>query len=615
MQLICSACGFNFFVAEDQPGDLVQCPTCGKRLRRGMDSAVEVSTTADLFEVLAPPAGDDIDFAFPPASKVVEAPPTSVVPPPIPRVQKNNRKLIASLIITVAICMLTILGILGQREIFPNEPVTTDWDRAHRKEVIDLKSAAENFAFQGKLKESYDKYQQLLSLVGDQDVKDPLMVQLIASARSGQDRVFGLMVSTTPPPQTPPVIVRNWSTVDHHLPPVVVDSPLQIPPALVSPLPARVETPSSAPVAVRAVQLTPAEIAADTAPAIAGGDHKPHADDFTLPESVTDKQIGDAIDKGVVFLASHFVDGQIDVKLPGTIPKNLMPRPPGRPDDTNMPPDLQDNGRLGPPLPPMQGMPPNRQVGRNLQQLAGAYSTPGIDALCVYALLHAGQAMDVPGIRANDPATIQMLEVLKTYKMAYTYHRSLRAAALAVFNRTQDSNALEEDVRWLQQASTQGGYTYTMPDRRDSDPGWDNSNSQYGLLGVWAGSDSGKAVSRDYWLAVQNHWTNCTVGDGTWPYSGGTQSSGTMTCAGIASLLVSAIGWIAGRSLRRWPQNSPRMLISMPGWIGWMRGTIAWLAFITRELVLRATACTGWTRGACQWVQIFWAARLVFGVG
>jgi hypothetical protein len=119
--------------------------------------------------------------------------------------------------------------------------------------------------------------------------------------------------------------------------------------------------------------------------------------------------------------------------------------------------------------------------------------------------------------------------------MPFTYHRSLRAAALAVFNRTEDNAALEEDVRWLQAASSKGAYTYTMPNPLD--PRWDNSNSQYGLLGVWSGAQAGMAIANSYWAQVEQHWLGCGS-NGTWGYSEGGGGSLTMTCAGIASLLV-----------------------------------------------------------------------------
>jgi hypothetical protein len=70
---------------------------------------------------------------------------------------------------------------------------------------------------------------------------------------------------------------------------------------------------------------------------------------------------------------------------------------------------------------------------------------------------------------------------------------------------------------------------------------WDNSNSQYGLLGVWAGAEAGVEVPTKYWKAVQQHWLSCELKTGEWFYSpspGKQTPTLQMTCAGIASLLI-----------------------------------------------------------------------------
>ncbi|HEY8751002.1 MAG TPA: hypothetical protein VIM11_23660, partial [Tepidisphaeraceae bacterium] len=68
---------------------------------------------------------------------------------------------------------------------------------------------------------------------------------------------------------------------------------------------------------------------------------------------------------------------------------------------------------------------------------------------------------------------------------------------------------------------------------------WDNSNSQYGLLGVWAGAEVGVEVPENYWRAVEKHWLGCQLANGQWSYKRNDPlGSFAMTCGGVASLLV-----------------------------------------------------------------------------
>lgn len=103
------------------------------------------------------------------------------------------------------------------------------------------------------------------------------------------------------------------------------------------------------------------------------------------------------------------------------------------------------------------------------------------------------------------------------------------------------------DADWLLGTTDGGAYTYSgqfMPIGRRSfesrDGSWDNSNSQYGLLGVWSAADADTRVEVPlaYWRAVARHWTETQGTDGRWGYTNGDAGRLTMTCAGIASLFV-----------------------------------------------------------------------------
>lgn len=164
-------------------------------------------------------------------------------------------------------------------------------------------------------------------------------------------------------------------------------------------------------------------------------------------------------------------------------------------------------------------------------------------ALCAYALMHAAHASNDPRLGPQSETARGILEKLKLLPMEEqfpTYSRSIRLAALAVYNRREDRTAMLRDLQWLLDASIDGGYTYVMPEpEKRRAKLWDNSNSQYGLLGVWAAADAGLPVPSSYWEAVEKHWLSTQNEDGGWPYSAHQDNSRfTMTCAGVTSLFV-----------------------------------------------------------------------------
>jgi hypothetical protein len=166
----------------------------------------------------------------------------------------------------------------------------------------------------------------------------------------------------------------------------------------------------------------------------------------------------------------------------------------------------------------------------------------GADGLVTFALLHAGEAIDDPDLSASSPlmsAALDRLRAAPPDRTYATYLHSVRAQALALANRGADRDQLVSDQQWLLKAARDGAYAYVS----SGDPGWtqwDHSNSQYGVLGVWAASDAGVAAPASYWQDVERHWVRTQNSDGGWPYSDSRGSTATMTAAGVTTLCVAA---------------------------------------------------------------------------
>jgi hypothetical protein len=178
-----------------------------------------------------------------------------------------------------------------------------------------------------------------------------------------------------------------------------------------------------------------------------------------------------------------------------------------------------------------------------------SYADGDVDALVLYALLQAYQATEDSRLDPRRNFMAQALDELKRMPMNDhhgTYGRALRIMALQLAGRRGDLPAIETDLQALLRTGRDGANSYFDWEPPANDPGpqisfnWDNSNSQYGLLGAWAAAEAGVNVPRGYWLAAQHHWVSSQMQYGMWAYyasdAAGTRS---MTMAGLASLIVS----------------------------------------------------------------------------
>jgi hypothetical protein len=656
--IVCPGCGRS--VTADPDSDTrVICPGCGKSLTR--------------FPGDSEPHGPSTATQVVPASLPQ---PQSSRSSPAARRRFSNQPLFIGAVVIAALCLLggaVFVGysLHGSTVVTPAVPqADLTWEQQHRAEFYSLKAEAESLVLAGDLKGGHEKYRELQLLAGSHPVHDPALFDLITDAKASQERVYGMLLTKQEtalgyynpalenPPTVKPAATQPIATAPKVQPLYATAvSPPPAPPAVVAP-------PSSEPAPVVTASppaaVTPEPAVPVTVPSPARTPALPPAAVFAGHEA--DRQIGIALDRGINFLISKFANGQIND---------------GQPVDS--------------------------------------VQHQGLDALCVYALLHASEGSPDPRLSIHGPLITEAIQVLKSFPLAtdptkamspVVYARSLRAAALAVYNRAEDRQALRDDVAWLIKAANNGAYTYDdryagltdtfdkktelgplaeqggssppmviwpttqrstppiafagnplthrasgsaggaggggtgtlkperyviahfpnqvahPPNQRarvaNEDPTimhvppgglhigrhvnvgsgggvgggsssiipvfdngetppiripppiiiptqpppkydplqtdtptgpaypqftgpapWDNSNSQYGLLGVWSGAEAGVEVPTAYWKAVEKHWLGCELSDGQWFYANGAPTGTlSMTCAGIASLLV-----------------------------------------------------------------------------
>lgn len=161
----------------------------------------------------------------------------------------------------------------------------------------------------------------------------------------------------------------------------------------------------------------------------------------------------------------------------------------------------------------------------------------GDTALALLALLYAGED---PRQEYMD----QSLRWLAGQTLNGTYVYGTRAHALALVPGRTYRQRLQDDVGWLLGAVWPSGsehpgcYDYVAASKEATGGYWDNSNTQFGMLGVWMAADAGLSVPESYWSLLGGHFLRTQNEDGGWSYKGESGSTGSMTAAGVASLFV-----------------------------------------------------------------------------
>ena len=139
---------------------------------------------------------------------------------------------------------------------------------------------------------------------------------------------------------------------------------------------------------------------------------------------------------------------------------------------------------------------------------AGTPEHGGETALVLEALIDVDQSLHPPQLYSFSPRMRQALNYLATLNTQATYAASFQAQALTLLpnvKRKKYMTALKRDRRYLFRAMIPGGdFSYTW--RRRNGFLWDNSNTQYGVLGLWACAHAGLNVLTTQWRLLALHW-------------------------------------------------------------------------------------------------------------
>lgn len=157
----------------------------------------------------------------------------------------------------------------------------------------------------------------------------------------------------------------------------------------------------------------------------------------------------------------------------------------------------------------------------------------GVTSLVVLSLLTAGMPPDHPKIASALNYSRQRVPK-KTYSVA------LQSMAFCAANPSKFAAEIQRNTEWLVKAQCKdGSWSYGEDGASNGDP----SNTQFALLALYEAQRAGAQLSSDEWKYVyslsKKYWLAIRNRDGSFPYNAGaTDIRGSMTCAGIASLVI-----------------------------------------------------------------------------
>jgi hypothetical protein len=160
----------------------------------------------------------------------------------------------------------------------------------------------------------------------------------------------------------------------------------------------------------------------------------------------------------------------------------------------------------------------------------------GLTAMATYALLAAGE-------NPQDERLAKAITwLLDNEQITGTYAVGLRAQVWQFLpekhpQRSKIKLAIKRDRDILAAGMHQKGEMTGFYGYFPGDEGYDRSNSQYGVLGMWAVEQAGAEIPRKYWEIEDEAWKKSQNQDGGWSYNGG-ESKTTMSAAGIATLFI-----------------------------------------------------------------------------
>ncbi len=152
--------------------------------------------------------------------------------------------------------------------------------------------------------------------------------------------------------------------------------------------------------------------------------------------------------------------------------------------------------------------------------------------LCALALLNAG-------VEPTDDCIQRALVFLRNLKPKGTYDVALQTMVFCTAEPRKNLTQIRANAAWLTKTQIKARGTWSYPGGNG-----DNSNTQFALLGLWEAErtleryEIESPIPRVLWERALTYWQTSQNADGSWGYGPGVPGSGSMTCAGISSVVI-----------------------------------------------------------------------------
>ena len=156
----------------------------------------------------------------------------------------------------------------------------------------------------------------------------------------------------------------------------------------------------------------------------------------------------------------------------------------------------------------------------------------GLTPLCTLALLSSGCGPE-------DETVKRSLNFLRQFRATTTYAVSLQTMVFCAADPKGSNLLIRKNVEWLESTQVKdgdrkGSWSYPNPGTNRGD----NSNTQFAMLALYEAERVGVPVNDAVWARALEHWKSQQNPDGSWGYESGYQGTGSMTNAGIASMII-----------------------------------------------------------------------------